>query len=176
MRYRERIARFQMAWILSALFLLAPAHMGLTVSAQPVLYWYNSQDIPTAVRVEVVNELTLEPLLEMTLDPPVRAGIHAISLAKAGSSLEVGVDYTWVVAALGQPAAGLAATAQIRRISPPAPVTEVLPGASAQAAAAIYGDAGLWYDALHAVSRHPAQQADLLGQVGLEQVAKSVQP
>jgi hypothetical protein len=122
-------------------------------------------------------ELTLtttEPLkdavpttLELTLQPPIAQGVHALRLGDHGVTLKPGVEYQWFVAVVSNPAQrsnDVVAGGGIKRIAP----------------ADAVGD-GVWYDALdqlsQQISANPAdarlrqQRAALLEQVGLREAA-----
>ncbi|MCP4044001.1 MAG: DUF928 domain-containing protein, partial [Gammaproteobacteria bacterium] len=51
---------------------LAPEHTGLTTMAQPSLYWYVSG--PTSIRFEftIIDDDSIEPVMESVLKPPAK--------------------------------------------------------------------------------------------------------
>src|SRR5688572_5834417 len=77
---------------------LAPNHTGFTVSSQPTLYWYLSQQAPVRIELTLVDDASVKPLLEHALTTSPQPGIHAISLKELGVTLKPGVDYRWHVA------------------------------------------------------------------------------
>jgi hypothetical protein len=163
---------------------LAPEHPGLTVSAQPRLYWYLSETVAIPAEFTVVDRRSADPLLELTVAAPIQRGIHAMDLEQHGVRLEPGVRYEWYVALVVDPrqrSNDIVAGGEIELVSPAADLERSLAGAGENSGPAIYAGAGIWYDAIDAVSllvaRNPAdvarrrQRAALLDQVGLEQAA-----
>lgn len=166
---------------------LAPRdHVALTNRAQPTLYWYVSADTDTRIDLTLVDETSIDPLLEMTVPGPVRRGIHALDLAAHGVRLEPGQTYHWHVAVVPDArrrsadtfAQGLiertaVAEGAIERTEPSLP--ELVDFAA-------LAEAGLWYDALAALRAARAaapddeglrrQEAALLDQVELKEVAR----
>jgi hypothetical protein len=168
------------------LSVLAPAdHVGLTAQEQPSLYWYLSAATSCRVEVTLTNEQAVEPLLDFSLSPPTNPGVQRVRLADHGARLTPGVQYQWAVALVPDPdhrSKDIVALGAIKRIE----ATEALHTKLAQAnkgdVAAIYAEAGLWYDAVAAVSDLIAtapqdsvlrtQRAALLEQVRLSEVAE----
>jgi hypothetical protein len=163
---------------------LAPEHPGLTVSAQPRLYWYLSETVDVAAELTVVDRRSADPLLELTVAAPIQRGIHALDLERQGVRLEPGVRYEWYVALVVDPqqrSSDIVAGGEIELVSPAADLERNLAGAGEDSRPAVYAGAGIWYDAIDAVSllvaRNPGdsarreQRAALLDQVGLEQAA-----
>jgi hypothetical protein len=163
---------------------LAPEHPGLTVSAQPRLYWYLSETVDIPAELTVVDRRSADPLLELTVAAPIQRGIHALDLERQGVRLEPGVRYEWYVALVVDPqqrSNDIVAGGQIELVSPAADLERNLAGGGEDSGPAIYAGAGIWYDAIDAVSllvaRDPAdavrreQRAALLDQVGLDKAA-----
>jgi hypothetical protein len=168
------------------LSLLAPAnHIGQTVHEQPSLYWYLSATAGCQVEITLTDEQTVEPLLELHLSPPIKPGVQRVQLADYGVRLTPGVQYQWAVALIPDPAhrsKDIIAASGIARIK----ATEVLQANLMQtdktAAPALYAEAGLWYDAVAAISnligaepQDPAlrmQRAALLEQAQLPEVVE----
>jgi hypothetical protein len=150
---------------------LAPNETGFTTRDNPTVYWYVSEALNTPVELTLT---TTEPLkdavpttLELTLQPPIAQGVHALRLGDHGVTLKPGVEYQWFVAVVSNPAQrsnDVVAGGGIKRIAP----------------ADAVGD-GVWYDALdqlsQQISANPAdarlrqQRAALLEQVGLREAA-----
>ena len=63
------------------LSVLVPDHTGLTIHAQPTLYWYVSQPLTRPISVKIVSDSLSTPLLDATIVPPIPAGILALRLA-----------------------------------------------------------------------------------------------
>lgn len=167
-----------------ALEVLAPDHTGLTVSPQPSLYWYLSKPMNAPVEVTVIDDQAIRPLAEIHLTAPKSSGVQSIDLSKYGAEPKPGMEYQWYVALVPDPqqrSNDILAGGTIKRIAPSLTLTAKLERASEQQLTYIYAKAGLWYDALAAVSEpmseNPddatlhAERAALLKQVGLGSIA-----
>jgi hypothetical protein len=168
---------------------LAPEHPGLTVSAQPRLYWYLSENVDIPAEFTVVDRHSADPILELSVAAPMQRGIHALDLEQQGVRLEPGVRYEWFVALVVDPqqrSNDIVAGGEIEFVSPDADLEGNLASAGEDSGPAIYAGAGIWYDAIDAasllVARNPAdaarreQRAALLDQVGLDQAAAYDRP
>ena len=155
---------------------LAPEHAGLTVSAQPTLYWFVSQRIESDAELTIVDDTSIDPLLELKLKGPIEAGIHALSLKDHGVELKPLVPYQWFVAVVMDPSQrsyDIVAGGEIQRVGEPGNLA-----GTPQA----YAEAGIWYDALDGLSAQidsqpkntglRQQRAALLDQVGLPGAAE----
>lgn len=164
---------------------LAPDHAGLTVSAQPTLYWFVNQRIETEAELTIVDDTSIDPLLELKLTPPIEPGIHALSLKEHGVQLKPDVAYQWFVAVVvdpGQRSYDVIAGGEIKRVAQPNELAKQVQSVGAQGAPRAYAEAGIWYDALDGLSAQISdrpddaglrqQRADLLDQVGLAAAAK----
>lgn len=151
---------------------LVPDHAGLTVSAQPTLYWFASQRIDSDAELTIVDDTSIDPVLELKLTAPIEAGIHALSLKQHGVELKTGVPYQWFVAVVVDPSQrsyDVIAGGEIKRVPDPGDLASPTPQA--------YAQAGIWYDALDGLSAQIGerpndtglrqQRAALLDQVGL---------
>jgi hypothetical protein len=76
---------------------LGPEHVGATIESSPTLYWFldGASDVP--VEITLGDADAVEPLLELRIEPPVRAGLHPLRLAEQGVALAPGVTYDWFV-------------------------------------------------------------------------------
>ena len=166
------------------LSLLVPDHTGLTVQEQPSLFWYLSSLTPYPVEVTIIDDRVIQPLLAKPLNPPAQPGVYRVRLADYGVRLLPGVEYQWFVALVVDPdrrSKDIIAGAPIERIK----LADALPAKLAQVDKSetphVYAEAGLWYDALTAISDlidaapdDPVlrkQRASLLKQVGLPEAA-----
>jgi len=169
-----------------ALFVVTPDHVGQTASAQPSLFWFIDRvpDASTRIEFTLLDQEGVEPLVETSLETPQRAGIYRIRLADYGVHLTPGTEYEWSVALVLDPnerSKDIVATGWIDRVDISDQLASRLESEGHDRTAAVYADAGLWYDALAALSdqidRNPGdgrlvqQRADLLRQVGLEEAA-----
>ena len=165
---------------------LVPDHVGQTTSAQPSLYWYLAEPVQGEIAFEVtlVDERQIDPVVDRRIARPERAGAQRVRLADLGVSLEAGEEYQWSVAVVPDPndhAKDVVATGWIQRVPAPAGLDAQLAAAGPDGAAAVYGEAGLWYDMLAAayarIGAHPeddayrAELAAVLEQAGLPAAA-----
>jgi hypothetical protein len=169
-------------FVLSA---LAPDHMGLTANEQPSLYWFISNPTALPVEVAIMDPQGVKPLFERRLAGPVEKGVHRIDLAELGVKLAPGVPYRWSVTVIpdaNRRSRDILAAATIERVDVPTEVRAKMEQASKEDLAAIYAEAGLWYEALATISeqieRAPndstlrRQRAELLNQVGLPDIGE----
>jgi hypothetical protein len=165
-------------------FALAPDHVGLTEQEQPTLYWFASRTLPDGAELEITADGTGKTLLRTTLPGPIAAGINAIPLTGTAARLATGTVYTWTVTAIvsrTDPMKNEVTSSQIERISSMHLLTRPPPPGDAYATASFYAHAGVWYDAIDALSkglqtspsdaRLHKSRAALLAQVGLSAVA-----
>jgi len=165
--------------------ILAPDHVGLTMQEQPSLHWFVTQDVSSPLEITVIEPDRTPPLLEHRLAPPVRAGIYRLRLADHGVRLEPGVRYQWSVAVVTDPerrSRDLVAAALLERTDVAESLRQQIGRASPAELPALYAEAGLWYDALTALSDRieaaprdrtlHRQRAALLQQVGLRDAAE----
>lgn len=162
---------------------LAPDQTGLTTQAQPTLYWYASKATQTSIEVTLIADAAEVPVLSKNL-ALTAAGVQSIDLAQLGITLEPDTDYEWFVSAVpdaNQRSKDVTSGGAIRRVAMDPAVQARADAAGERAAPGVYAEAGLWYDAIAALSRliarNPgdaglrAQRASLLEQVGLPQAA-----
>jgi hypothetical protein len=162
---------------------LAPGHTGLTMRAQPRLYWYLSRPEGHQVQFTLAKLDELGPMLTKVWPVP-EAGVHAIDLQALGVELQVGQEYFWTIILQVDPddrSRDIVARGTISRADPTALPPGLTPMAKDVAGVRKLAHAGLWYDAVDALSgiiaQHPdtrdlrLQRAALLDQVNLWQVA-----
>jgi hypothetical protein len=166
------------------LSVLAPDHTGLTVQEQPTLYWYLSRQTTHPVLFTVIEIDSMKTVLEVRLPPPSRPGVQAIRLSDHGLHLTSGVQYQWFVAIMVEPdrrSKDIMAGGMIERTPLSNELSSKLAGVGRSHHAALYAEAGLWYDAVEAISEEIVavpndpglrkQRASLLEQVGLPEIA-----
>jgi Domain of Unknown Function (DUF928) len=159
---------------------LAPDHSGLTTREQPSLYWVISSPTTLAVELTLTDPRTTQPVLEVKLPGPTRAGLQRIRLDEYGVRLEPGVPYRWYVAVIpdtGRRSKDILAGGIIERVEPTADLRDRLARARPEELASVYAEEGFWYDALavssELIERSPGegslrqQRTALLSQVGL---------
>jgi len=167
------------------LSVLAPDHTGLTVSEQPSLYWFISSPSTFPVEVTVVDPRATQPIFETRIPPPVQAGAHRIRLADHGVRLTPGIAYRWYVAVVpdsGRRSKDILAGGAMERVALPESLGAKLSQADKATVPFLYAEAGIWYDALAALSElieaapnDPAllrQRAALMAQVGLPEIGE----
>lgn len=140
---------------LFVLSVLAPDHTGFTVNEQPTLYWFISADTSLPVEFAISDPNAIDPLLEIALPSPVKRGVHRVRLADHGVTLAPGIAYRWsvtVVADSNRRARDILASGMVERMAPPDELTSKISAAGAEKLPFIYAEAGIWYDALEALS------------------------
>ncbi len=165
------------------LCLIVPEHIGLTISSQPVLYFYQSQLSPYPIEFTLIRKQGITPVVETRIDPPEKPGIQSVRLGDFGARLEPGIEYKWFIAMVPDPlhrSKDILAAGAIELIAEPEKITERLAGADKSEASHIYAEAGIWYDAFHSLSSQIETSPDhselkehrdsLLKQIGLAQV------
>ena len=130
---------------------LAPDHVGLTVSASPSLFWHIDA-LPgegVALIFTITDDTSVTPLAEVGLDAPSEAGIQRLRLADHGIELAPEVEYMWSIALVTNAdnrSEDIVSTGFIRRVARP----EALAAESQDGVD--FAQAGIWYDALEALS------------------------
>jgi hypothetical protein len=162
------------------LSVLAPDHSGFTTSEQPSLYWFISKSTSLPVEFTVMEPQGVEPIVETRIPAPVQAGVHRIRLSDYNIRLAPGVAYRWFVAVVpdaDRRSRDILAGGVVERVEMPADLEAKLAQAPKSDLPSVYGEAGLWYDTVAALSElieaAPQDQAlrqqrtALLSQVGL---------
>lgn len=138
---------------LPVLQVIAPDHAGYTVSEQPTLYWYLSSPTKLPIEFSITENGKLNPpLFEMMVQGSSTKGILPLDLGRYGVSLSMGKGYKWKVAIISDPAdrtKDSIAAGEVQRIDNPPALAERLNNAKPADRVRIYGEFGLWYDALH---------------------------
>lgn len=162
------------------LSVLAPESTGLTLQAQPTLYWYSSEGPSVPLEFTLIDEQAIKPLVEIPVNV-TQPGIHALKLHY---TLKPKVEYQWSIAAVADPnqrAGDTLASGTIQYVQPSATLTAQMNNASPEELPFLYAQEGFWYDAIAVLSeriearpterRLREQRAALLEQVGLKAVA-----
>ncbi|MDR4498986.1 MAG: DUF928 domain-containing protein [Candidatus Scalindua sp.] len=170
---------------LSPLSVIAPDHVGLTVREQPSLYWYLSKPVSSRIEFTLIDNIAIQPLLELELGTHIKPGMHRISLADYGIYLSTGKQYQWFVALVADPehrSKDVIAGGVIEYIEPPESLTTRLAQAGKAKSPHIYAESGIWYDAFSSMSdlvsnapedmKRRKQRASLIEQVGLSEVSE----
>lgn len=168
------------------LLALAPDDSGQTLLESPTLYWFLSGSTESTVKFTLIDEDSVEPVLDLTILPPVKAGIHRVRLSEYGVALAPSERYEWFVSLHSEaerPEYETLAGGRIRRIVPSEALRAEISAAPPSDLGHVYSSAGLWYDAFDFFSSwlddypdEPALrrfQAALLKEVGLSEAAGS---
>jgi len=162
---------------------LAPDHIGLTLQDQPSFFWSTSKAIDGKVDLAISAVASDRVVFTTSVSGPTAPGIYAFALAGTAARLEPGAVYRWSVSTTipgeDQPST-IAVSGLVKRVLP-GQVKLAKFSSDANAAAIAYARAGLWYDAVAALSEGLQQmptdarlhrsRAALLNQVGLASVA-----
>jgi len=159
---------------------LAPNHIGLTTREQPSLYWYATTSGTARVALVSVGAQGMKMLLNESVAASTSPRIMRIDLARYGIRLQPGIEYQWTVALESDPRQR-SQRAAIERIAANPELTKRLDAAPRPRHAAVYAEAGIWYDAIASlgelIEQSPSdtslriQRAALLDQVGLKEAA-----
>ena len=162
------------------LTVLSPSHTGLTIMASPTLYWHASHHSQLPLEITIINEATLNTVLEVRKPNSGNAGIHHINLADHGIELKHGVEYRWFVTLVSdenQRSNDIITSATIKRIVAPDSLASTLAKYKEIKHPVIHAEKGIWYDAIDGLSKiinkqptyHAAiqQRSALLEQVGI---------
>jgi len=168
-----------------SLLVLAPDHLGYTVTEQPCLYWYISRATTFSVELTVIERNAVKPLLEKVIPWPSSGGVQGVCLADHGVKLKKNVAYKWfvtLVADAQQRSKDILAGGIVSYVDPSPALSDKLSAAGEAGSAAAYAEEGVWYDAVAAVSRRIAAapgnaelrraRGALLEQVGLKEIAE----
>ena len=163
---------------------LAPDHLGLTGQAQPVLFWYISEPTELPAELTIIDEEGIEPLIEVPLPTPNIPGIQRLPLGDYDFQLQKDTKYRWFVSLVvdrERRSKDIIAGGRIEYAEFPGIVNQDNRGMDALSATSIYAEAGFWYDAVEAISKHieanPTNlelrgiRAALLDQVNLLEIA-----
>jgi hypothetical protein len=163
---------------------LAPDHVGLTVHEQPNLYWFISALPASQIEFTMIEAHSTVALIEERLKSPKQPGIQCIRLSDHSIRLWENKRYKWFITLVADPDhryRNVFAGGFIERIPVPGDLAGMLQKAGKRGAHYVYGEQGIWYDALSAISEFIAgspgdgtlrrERASLLQQVGLEEVA-----
>jgi hypothetical protein len=168
--------------------LLAPEHVGLTLQEQPVLYWFTptKQDRAFSFEFTLIGDNAETPIIETRLPSPSQAGLQQIKLSDYKVKLSPGERYFWSVSLIvdaEERSANVVAKGAIERVEREKLEHPLAADFSEGEAALHYAEAGVWYDAIMAITdriqANPAdnqlreQRAAFLDQIGLSDVAKN---
>jgi hypothetical protein len=163
---------------------LAPDHAGLTLQAQPTLYWYAHTPLATRYKIVLIDKDKSDPLLEVEAGGEKVAGIQQLDLGEHDIALQPEVSYQWSVTQVideGSQSTGIIASGVIERMEPGEGLTSRIENSHGMELVGVYASEGIWYDALETISsmidKSPedkglvAIRKSLLNQVGLHAAA-----
>lgn len=138
-------------------YVLAPGKIrGLASENQPDLYWYVSKPTEVPIEFTLIDEAGIHPLIETRLPHITQAGIQRIQLSDFGIRLSPEKMYRWSVALVLDPdhrSKDVLGSARIQLALPSEIPNNHLEQADAIEATFIHAEAGLWYDAINAISK-----------------------
>ena len=140
---------------LPSIYVLAPKQVALTTQAQPALFWFQNGPANAGFELTLTEPKKPEPLLSLKGAEKQEAGTHSVSLARQKVSLAPNIDYQWSVALIPDPknrSKDLVASGSVRRVAAPADLAAKIEKAEPVDRAALYAEAGFWYDALQSIS------------------------
>jgi hypothetical protein len=161
-----------------ALKLLVPHdHTGQTLSGHPTFFWYVSEVPTEPVEFALVESGVAQPIFVQQLQL-YKAGIVRLEMPKNLPELIPGKEYRWSVSLINNTerrSHDTFAQSWIKRVpETPALKQQLATATTVRDRASVYAEAGLWYDALNALSTTPSVREDfllLLDRFGLQQVA-----
>lgn len=169
----------------TTIYPMAPDHVGLTIREQPNIYWFIPKSTSYPIELTIIESNAIEPLIERRIEALKKIGMQCIQLKEYGIRLQKGIVYKWFVAIVpdsDKRSKDILAGGMIECIDEPGGLRQKLNETKKDGAPYVYAEAGLWYDALDAISKlidaSPnntsirEQRASLLVQVGLEEVAE----
>ena len=168
---------------------LAPDKIGTTTQEQPSLFWYQSKPAAAKFELTLLQQNKVKPLIQVKVESASKAGIQRLKLSDHGVKLDPGVEYQWIVALVTDPenrSTDLVASGAIKRVALDAELKGKISQTAPSSLASLYAEAGIWYDALAALSDQIEAQpenrtlrqtrAELLRQVGLNAAAQAENP
>lgn len=168
-----------------SLSLLTPKdHIARTVSSHPTFLWHVSGATSAPMVFTLTERGGDRPMFQKQLKAE-QAGIMRVEIPQNVPALVEGKEYRWTVTLVcseKRPSENVYARAWIERVATPSDLSQKLGSVSSDRdRAAIYAQAGLWYDAVATLDRiraaNPGERqvlnsfVSLLEQVGLNQVA-----
>ena len=165
---------------------LAPDAIGMTTQEQPSLFWFQSKPAQAKFELTLLQENKVKPLVQVSMERSNKAGIQRLKLSEHGVKLAPGMEYQWVVALVTDPdnrSTDLVASGVIKRVELTVDLKRKISQATPTSLGGVYAEAGIWYDALAALSDEVEAQpgnrsarenrSDLLRQAGLKTAAAS---
>lgn len=165
---------------------LAPDHIGFSKQEQPSLFWYLAKTTSWPIEFTLVDTRSIRPVVETRIKSPAQPGVQRISLKDFVVTLAPGVTYKWYITLVldpESPSRNVIAGGIIERVDLVEALTIHLSYAGSKDAVRAYAEAGLWYDAVMAISdlidvspKDPdlrCRRAALLRQIDLTEIARN---
>lgn len=167
------------------LSVLTPKHTGLTLSNQPILYWFTSEPITMPLEFVLVSEQSFTPVIKVPLSQPQHAGVQSIKLSDYNVSLKPETVYQWSIALIPNTKMrthDIVTSGKIKRIKPAESLQRELSQTPEISKPSIYAKRGIWYDLMSSLTasivKKPTDhllkeiRAQLLEKVGLIEIAQ----
>lgn len=164
---------------------ITPPDLALSASSQPVLFWYLSGQLSNRFELALINDQSIEPVMELALDSGLAPGIHAVDLSDHDIRLQPGRSYQWSVVAVVDPdhrSSDILSSARLEYVEADAGLRDTIEQATPEQAVSLYAGSGYWYDAFatltQLIDEHPEnpvfrqQRISLLEQAGLPVVSQ----
>lgn len=162
---------------------IAPDHVGRTVSEQPALYWFVSRRSPVRIKITLIRAQDAKPVVETSIENAA-PGIHRFDLAERNVRLKPGEEYQWSVSLVwddSKRSRDIVSQGSLILIAPSAELKARLAGIARIGQARLFAAEGIWYDAIAALSESieerpmegvlRAQRAALFDRAGLKEAA-----
>jgi hypothetical protein len=164
---------------------LVPDHVGITAKQHPELNWFLSAHTSLPIQFTLIDEHSIQALVERPLSAPEAAGVQAIRLSDIDVALQPNVQYRWYISLIkdtGSPSRNIVTGGMIERCEFSECLVLDATTTCSPDAVLVSAANGFWYDAMGCVSDlieiSPddmglrKQRAALLKQVGLHEVAE----
>jgi hypothetical protein len=168
-----------------AIAALVPDHVGITVKQHPEFNWFLSKGTSLPIRFTLIDERSVQALVEKPLISPDRAGVQSVKLRDIDFALQPNIQYRWFVSLIkdaDSPSRDIVSGGIVERCEFSECLVLDATTTCSRDTVVFSAANGFWYDAmaclsdLIAVSPDDAglrkQRAALLKQVGLHEVAE----
>jgi hypothetical protein len=165
--------------------LLPDTNIGLTTTGKPTFFFQISRTSVEEGKFLLLNAKDDTIIYEQTFPLTKTGGVRSFTLPADAEALQPGKEYTWELVANCDPEdqrGNPRVQGSIKRIPPSQKLTSDLARASLRDRAAVYAEAGYWYDSLKTIadlrSTNPNDSTlindwnDLLESAGLSKLAK----
>lgn len=169
----------------AAIAALVPDHVGITVKQHPVLNWFLSKPTTLPIRFTLIDERSVQALVEKPITSPEKPGVQVIDLKDIEFRLEANVQYRWYISLIrdvDSPSRDIVTGGMIERCVFSECMVLDAPTTCGREAVMTSAAKGFWYDAMAClcdlIDSNPEdtnlrkQRAALLKQVGLHEVAE----